>query len=74
MAPAEGDESTRLWRAEWQRPPQLELESQALVVPEFVDAAAGLPAEVDLEALPRWMRVVPEQGPPEKPEFEAGGQ
>jgi hypothetical protein len=72
-------ESTRGWRAEWdwQRPAQvqveLEVESQALVEPEFVDTAVSdLPAEVDLAALPRWMRAVPEQGPPEELEFEAG--
>jgi hypothetical protein len=69
-------ESTRGWRAEWdwQRPAQvqveLEVESQALVEPEFVDTAVSdLPAEVDLAALPRWMRAVPEQGPPEELEF-----
>jgi hypothetical protein len=77
------DESTRLWRAEWdwQRPAEaqaqvqaeLDVESQALVEPEFVDAAVSeLPSEVDLAALPRWMRAGPEQGPPEALEFEAG--
>jgi hypothetical protein len=74
-------EPTRLWRAEWdwQRPAQvqvqaeLEVESQALLEPEFVEADdSDIPAEVDLSALPRWMRAVPEQGPPEELEFEAG--
>jgi hypothetical protein len=32
---------------------------------DCVDATVSdLPAEVDIEALPRWMRAVPEQGPP----------
>ena len=40
---------------------------------DFVDAAVSdLPAEVDLAALPRWMRAAPEHGPPEELEFEAG--
>ena len=68
-------ESTRDRQEEWdwQRPAQLELDSQALVEPEFVDTAVSdLPAEVDLAALPRWMRAVPEQGPPDELEFEAG--
>jgi hypothetical protein len=40
---------------------------------DFVDAAgSALPAEVDLDALPRWMKSVPEQRPPEELEFEAG--
>jgi hypothetical protein len=40
---------------------------------DCVDATVSdLPAEVDLSALPRWMRAVPEQGPPEGLEFEAG--
>ena len=40
---------------------------------DCVDAAVSdLPAEVDLAALPRWMRAAPEHGPPEELEFEAG--
>ena len=40
---------------------------------DCVDATvSALPAEVDLAALPRWMRAVPEQGPPEELAFEAG--
>jgi hypothetical protein len=72
-------ESTRDWRAEWewQRPAEaqaeLEVESQVLVEPDFADAVVSeLPAEVDLDALPRWMKSAPEQGPPDELEFEAG--
>ena len=57
-------ETTRLWHAEWgwQRPAQAQVEpdSQALFEPEFVEAAVSdLPAEVDLEALLRWMTAMP---------------
>ena len=67
-------ESTRPRQTKWDspQPAQSERESQALLVPEFVDAVvSALPAEVNLSALPRWMRAVPEQGPPEELEFKA---
>jgi hypothetical protein len=43
---------------DWQRPAvELEVESQDLVEPEFVDVVVSdLPAEVDLSSLPRWIR------------------
>ena len=41
--------------------------------PEFADeAASDLPPELDWAALPRWMRAVPEQGPPDEVESQAG--
>ena len=36
------------------------------------EPTTDLPAELDVAALPRWMRAVPEQGPPEEEEWEAG--
>jgi hypothetical protein len=68
------EESTRRWW-DYARPPP----AHVLDVPEdhagsdFIDApACDLPGEVDVAALPRWMRAVPEQGPPDEQECKAG--
>ena len=59
----------------WQRAPaepSLD-EPQASFDSDIVDdVASDQPPEVDFEQLPRWMRAVPEQGPPDELEFEAG--
>ena len=72
---SQGEEERRWW--EWQRPE----EAPALGEPQqdpssdldFIDAPpSDLPPEQDVAALPRWMRSVPEQGPPDEVECEAG--
>ena len=70
------EESTRRWW-EWTRPaaepaldePQLE----SITGFDFMDEpTSDLPPELDWAALPRWMRAVSEQGPPEEEQCEAG--
>ena len=72
----EGEEGERPWW-EWRRleaapdfePSPLHFEADL----DSVDATpSDLPAELDWAALPRWMRAVPEQGPPDEQECEAG--
>ena len=58
---------------EWQRPPSEPFLDEPPPDFDFVDpTVSDLPPELDFEQLPRWMRAVPEQGPPEELEFQAG--
>ena len=58
---------------EWQRPAAEPFADEPAADFDFVDPdVSDLPPELDFERLPRWMRSVPEQGPPDEPEFEAG--
>ena len=78
-APGAGDESKEVEREwwEWQRPavtPDFEPPPPDFESPpdQGFEAASDLPPELDWTALPRWMRAVPEQGPPEAVECDAG--
>ena len=72
----EGEEGERPWW-EWRRPavtphfepppPRFEADLE-----QVDEAASDLLPELDWAALPRWMRSVPEQGPPDEVECEAG--
>jgi hypothetical protein len=73
----QGEEAERRPWWGWTRPvaePALD-EPQPSFEPslELTDEpASDLPSELEVAALPRWMRAVPEQGPPDEQEWEAG--